>query len=731
MTEAIRSADGAAPRDAVLNSIEATEERGLFDPHLLESAYIALMNHRYWVLGTIAGCLLFGLLATFLMTPLYTSTSRIEILPDSPVETSVEGAREKMLSNEVAFYNTQYSLLESRSLAERVVRAGNLLSDKAFTAAYELESEADGERPTSQSRQAATDRAVAILLDNVSINPVRTSSLVDISFSTPSNALSAKLADLWVKQFMQANTDRRFAATSDARRFLERRIGELRRNVEESERSLINYATTNDIVTISSQTDATGKTRIDKTLTSSQIEEINKALSDARAARIAAESDLANTASGPGSTNVVAINALRQKRAEVAADLANLRTTFEDDYPQIQALKAQLAELDRSLSTESTRSRQGNREAYDSAAKRERQLQAELDRLVGEYGAQQRRSIEYAILQREVDTNRQLYDGLLQRYKEIGAAGVGTNNVSVVEQPRPARIPSSPRLILNMALALLAGIGLSALLVFLLEQLDRSIRDPADVARRFGMPLLGAIPLVDEDNFLVTLTDKKSVLYEAYLSLQTNLSFLTDHGAPRSLMITSTRPGEGKSSSSISLATVLTGIGKSVLLIDGDIRSPSVHERLGMPNKRGLSNFLAGDDDLSDVISTVPEFGFHILSAGPMAPNAAELFSSDRFDRLIQGQLQHFDHVIIDAPPVLGLADAPLLARKVEGVIFTVQANGTTIRAIRIALTRMRMSGARLFGAIVTKIGRKNELYGYGYGDGYGYGYGASSDKEA
>lgn len=684
----------------------------------------AIINHRNWIVGVIVGSILLGVLATFLATPEFTSTARIEILPDSPVATSVEGERDGALIDDIAFYNTQYSLLRSRSLADRVVRAGNLTANKAFIEAFELEVPEVG--MTSVERREIADDAAEALIETVSVSPVQTSSLVDISFSTPSPALSAKLADLWVTQFGQATIDRRFAATTDARRYLEGRLETLRQNLETSERALINYAVSKGIVTLSSGADENGRTR-SKTLVEADITKISEALSTAREMRIAAEAQLANTMTGAAEVNAPTIGALRQKRAEAEAELARMTTIFAADYPAVVALRAQVSDLSDSIEAEVARSARGNREAYDAAVKRERELQAELDKLTGEYNSEQRESIELAILQREVDSNRQLYEGLLQRYKEIGVAGVGTNNISIVDHAEPAEMPSSPSLMFNLGMALFAGVVLAGALVFILEKMDSSIRNPEDVAPRFGLPLLGAIPEVLDRSVAEAVADKKSAIYEAYFSLMTNLTFLTGHGAPRSIMLTSSRPKEGKSNSALCLATVLAATGKSVILVDADVRNPSLNRYLDIPNERGLSHYLSGDEDLAGMIEMLPKFGFSIVTAGKTPPNAAELLGSDRFGALIETLLKRYDHVLIDSPPLLGLADAPLIARQVEGVVFTIEANSTRNRVIATALNRLRMSGAKLFGAIVTKVGAKNQVYGYGYGYGYGFTYG--SDK--
>ena len=187
-------------------------------------------------------------------------------------------------------------------------------------------------------------------------------------------------------------------------------------------------------------------------------------------------------------------------------------------------------------------------------------------------------------------------------------------------------------------------------------------------------------------------------------------------------MVTSTRPAEGKSTTSLAMAQVLGRTGRNVLLIDADMRSPSIHEYVGTENQEGLSNFLAGDNDWQHLIRSSDLKGLSIMSAGPTPPSAAELLSSDRMKQLIAELLGHFDHVVVDAPPILGLADAPLLSRAVEGCVFVVEAEGVAVRGIRASLDRLNSVHAQVFGAVLTKLQQRQSGYGYGYGDGYGYG---------
>tara|TARA_R110001592_G_scaffold107785_3_gene301568 strand:- start:17119 stop:19338 length:2220 start_codon:yes stop_codon:yes gene_type:complete len=689
----------------------------------------ALLRHKIGIALIIASCIALGIITTLLMTPYYTSTATVEINREQDKVTNVEGvtASDNAVQS-TEFYQTQYSLLESRSLAERVVRAQNLTTNDSFFENFSVDPDNSGMLTEKSRTQSAAQRnarfklAADILQEHVSIAPIRNSSLVGINFESPNPVLSAQIANSWVEQFIASNLDRRFSSTADARKFLEQQLADLRQKLEDSERNLSAYADNKQIITLSSEQTSTGKTLSQKTLASANLEALNAALAEAIADRIAAESE----ASGrPGNKNALingALNNLREERAKVQAEYAKLMVQFEPEYPAAKALATQIRALDRSISGEEVRSRTGTTARYQEALDREQQLRAQVNNLKDQFSGERRDSIQYNIFQREVDTNRELYDGLLQRYKEIGVAGVGTNNISVVDRAQPPENPSSPKLLLNIILSLMAGLGLAAAYVFIMEQIDQTVKDPSDLKFKLGIAPLGSIPDLGKEDILHSLDDKKSVAWEAYLSIRTSLAFLTDHGVPRSFLLTSTRPNEGKSTSALALAAVLASTKKRILLIDADMRNPSLHKLLDSQNINGLSNYLAGEDNLDQLIHRDSIYGFDAMSAGPIPPNAAELLSSTRMSELLSKLTEAYDTVIVDAPPVLGLADIPLLADSVEGVIYTIEAGGVKIRGIQAAIQRVRSSRAHIFGGIVTKVQTQHSGYGYGYAYEYSYG---------
>jgi polysaccharide biosynthesis transport protein len=680
------------------------------------------------IAAIVGGCLLLGLIITLLMTPQYTATSTIEIARESDKVVDLRGAQQESSDADQEFYSTQYGLLKSKSLAERIATQLKLVDDPAFFHMFGVKTDGPLFQADRSGRLGAGGRdqrtriAGGLLLDNIDISPVRSSRLVELAFTSPNAALSQKVANAWSTNFIEATLQRRYQANSYARDFLEKRIVQLRQRLETSERALVAYASAQRIINIPSAT-AGGSER---SLTADDLTALNTALAEATADRVRAEARFrANSGRGGQATEALtnsAINTLRAKRADLQADYQKLMLQFEPGYPPAQSLKAQINQLDRSIATEESRVNNSIELAYREALGREQGLQARVNDLKNSSLDLRRRNIQYQILQRDADTNRGFYDALLARYKEIGiAGGVGVNNVSIVDPADMPQRPSSPRLVLNMLLALVIGCSLGAIAAFLLEQADEAISDPAEVERMVGLPLLGSVPkLMGGKTPAEALADRKSSMVDAYLAVQTNLSFSTEHGVPRSLAVTSTRPTEGKSTTAFALATTLARAQKRVVLLDADMRSPSVHHLIGTDHRQGLSNFLAGDGEVNGLLHPVEQFGFFAITAGPIPPNAAELLTSERLELLIERLLQQFDHVVIDSPPVLGLADAPLIGSRVEGVIYAVESHGIRSSIVRTALNRLYSAHARVLGAVLTKFEARRNVGGYEYGYNYG-----------
>ena len=385
----------------------------------------------------------------------------------------------------------------------------------------------------------------------------------------------------------------------------------------------------------------------------------------------------------------------------------------------MQQLKGQIDELQRQIGQETGSVRASVKAEYDAAASQEQMLKGQIASLRDQALDVDGRSIQYNILKREVDTNRQLYDGLLQRYKEVGVAGdVRSNNISIINRAEVPMWRFKPNLTLNLAIGLLLGGMLGVLAAFLLEFLDDTIKTPDDVEQKLKLAVLGIIPkLGPKENIASVAGDPRSSFSEAYRSVRTALQFATDHGVPRTLLVTSAGSGEGKSTTAMALARNFAHLGKRVLLIEADLRNPSLHRSLGLKGQGvGLSNLLAGGCTLAEATLDTEEPGLKVVLAGPLPPNPAELLSGSKLVSMLTVAAERYDQVILDGPPVLGLADAPILANAADGTLLVVNSAKTKINAAQAALKRLLAARARIVGALLSKYDAKTAGYGYGYG---------------
>jgi capsular exopolysaccharide synthesis family protein len=345
----------------------------------------------------------------------------------------------------------------------------------------------------------------------------------------------------------------------------------------------------------------------------------------------------------------------------------------------------------------------------------------------------QKRSIQYNILKREVDTNRTLYEGLLQRYREVDVAGgVGANNVFVIDKAEVPTSPSSPRISRALLLSFALGLGAGLATAYILERVDDTVHSVEDVERSTGLTTVGIIPKVAEEQSVeAELDDPRSSLAEAYRSLCTALQFSTENGLPKTLLVTSAGPAEGKSITSLAIARHFATMGLKVLLVDADLRNPSLHIKLACANEIGLSNYLTGNCAPPDAFQKTGIINLAFMASGPLPPNAADLLSNPRLLSLLSVGLEVFDLIVLDGPPVLGLADGPVLANAAAATVFVVGAGQAHLGQVRGAIKRLQFGRAVVIGTALTKFDAKSAGYGADYGYGYGYGYGKSGQHSA
>jgi succinoglycan biosynthesis transport protein ExoP len=687
-----------------------------------------LMKHRVMIAGIFFVAVVVGVAATLLMTPVYTASTTLQIDRESArVMNTTDVAPNETMAQGEEFFQTQYGLLKARSLAERVIQNLGLASSDAFLKSMGVkvpQLNPKSRKSLSVLRQEAVLEAVQ---KNLAVTPTRGSRLVSVKFSSPDPVMAARVANAFAEGFIQSNLDRRFESSSYARTFLEQRIAQTKAKLEEAERQLVAYATEQQIITVKDGQGGPGQS-----LMATDLSSTNSSLATVKATRVAAEAKWRQANSGQlmALTEVLqnpTIQKLTEQRAEALSEYQQKLKLFKPDFPEMLQIKAQIDELDRQISTVANNIRTSIEGQYREALGQEQALQRQVNGLKGDVLDLSERSIRYNILQRELDTSRTLYDGLLQRYKEIGVTGgITANNISIVDRADPPNLPSKPNLLVNLALAAMLGAGLGILSAFVVEGLDESITTPEEVEAKLGLAVLGAIPMLEKGvQPLDAMSDIRSSFAEAYYSLRTALQFSTADGVPRVLLITSSRPSEGKSTTALAIAKNLARVGHRVLLIDADLRKPSLHRLLGLSADVGLSSVLAGAALLSDAAVPTSDRNLLAIPAGPLPPNPAELLSGPRMRDFLAEAQAHFDHVVIDGPPVLGLADAPMLSSVVTGTVMVVESRGTRRGQARGALRRLSMARGKVLGVILTKFRARGASYG-GYDYAYDYAYGGN-----
>lgn len=694
-------------------------------------------KHRWIFVLSVVAALALGVAATLLTTPIYTARMTLEIERSSAkVVNMQEVTPREEFGNGLEFYQTQYGLLKSRALAERVVDALNLTQSPAFLQANGLNNAKPGAVMDPARRRAALrDAAITAAGAGLAVNPVRGSRLVQLSYSSTSPVLAAQLANAFADNFIAMNLERKFESSAYARDFLEKQIAQTKAKLEESERQSVAYAVRQQIVNLGETGRGTNQNGVES-LTETNLAALNTAYASATAARIAAEQKWRQSqGAGLGVSQILqsaTVQELGKEKAKLEAEYQDNLRVYKSDYPSMVRQRAQIDELNRQINGEAATVRQSLYSDYLAALKQEQALGAKVASLKAAVLDLKERSIHYNFLQRELDTNRTIYDGLLQRYKEVGVtAGVATNNISVVDRAQTPRGPSKPRPAINLALALMAGLGCGALGAFIAEALDQAIRQPSEIEPKLRLPLLGSIPLLARGmSPKEAMQDSRSPFWESYFSVRTGLQFSTSDGLPHSLLVVSTRPGEGKTTTSIALAYSLARLGSRTLLVDSDLRKPSLHQLLGLDGSEGLSNVLTGSKTLQEVIQVGAIPNLSVVTSGPIPPTPPELLAGQKLKDFCTLAEQQFDVVIFDGPPVLGFADAPLISSVTAGTIMVVEAGRTGRSQIANTLHRLNMARAKVLGVVLTKFDARQAAYGAGYGEtyAYDYAYGAESN---
>jgi capsular exopolysaccharide synthesis family protein len=687
------------------------------------------LKHRWLVLACCVGGLVIGFLVTFTSTPIYRATATIQVDLAAAKVVKLDTPDASGPVDSYRFYVTQRELLKSRSLAERV--ASNLdlegfVNPPPNSSWAKLRRMIFPEKPAKLDLAQRKATAAGLIQAGLTVHQAPDSSLVSISFDGPDPGWAQNIANAVAENFKDLNLERRYGASAYSRKFLEEKLEELKIKLEESEKALVEYQDKEQIIT--------SKGKDQQSMPDSDLLSLNSALQGVRTERIRAQELWQQAERTPGLglpqiMNDKSMAALREKRAFLASEYQEKLATFKPDYPDMRRLKAQVAQFDSEIERAATTIKGSLKAQYESLLQQEELLQKNIEKAGGKVLESRNKNIKMQILQREADSTRTLYDGLLQQYKDMGVAGAtGVNNVAVVDRAQTPGAPYKPDLRKNLLIWFAFGLFAAGAAAAGLEILDDTFKSPEEIEDQLGLAVLGLIPKVKEDIFESLRNSPVSPISESYRSLRTALQFSTSNGLPKSLVVTSPNAGEGKSTTSVALAINFAQLGMSVLLIDGDLRNPSAHQLLRCPAENGLTNYLVGSASAGDIMQAtdVPQLCF--MASGPLPPNPAELLAGQNMVRLLSSAREKFDIVIIDAPPVLGLADAPLLASIGAGTLLVLGAGETRRGVVKAALKRLHFARAQMVGVVLNKFDMRAANYAYhSYGALQYYGYGTQS----
>lgn len=698
----------------------------------LRQLWAAAYRNRLVLLATIAACVLISILYLILATPIYEAQASVKIEEQSTriLKTDENEAARNSVDAE-RFLQTQLDVIRSRSVALAVARDQHLFNNPRFLAAMHAPLKL---KPSGilTPRQAEEERVIAILRDNMSVSLPPDSRIATISFRSPDPKLAAQLADSFAESYIRTDLQRRYDASAYARQFITKQLADAKEQLERSERAALEYSSAQRLIDASNGTETgEGGASAPKSLTVARLVAANSAYADAVARRTQAEQKWrqaqgAQIMALPEVLSNPAIQDLVQKRALLIADYQNQRQTRKEDYPSVMQVKAQIAAFDRQIATLAGDIRSTLRSQYEAAARQENSFKGQISSLEQVTLGEQQRNVQLSILRRATDTSRSLYDTLLQRFRELNAeAGIQPNNIQLIDRAELPSTPVSPKLIITILIGLLVGLVLGIAAAFAMEHLNDTVRSGEEINRRLDLAFLGSVPDVQQ-NPKEMLEDRKSPISEAYSSIRAALLMSSRGGLPHTLAFSSIQAGEGKTTTSYATSVGLGRIGKRVVIIDCDLRRPALHKAFGLKNTQGITNYLSGQANVDDLLMPTNADNVSIITSGDIPPDPTELLSGSLFPQLIRTLSERFDVVVVDAPPILGLADAVIIGANVDAVVLVMESGRNYHGGLRSSVARLRKAGTHLIGTILTKQNVRDLGYSYDYQYSYGH---ASGDR--
>ena len=730
------------------------------EEHIDLRDYLRVILKRRWTVMTVFVIILISVaIYTFTATPIYEATTRLVIERENPNVVSVEEVMAIDASG-TDYYQTQYKIIESRTVAREVIRRLNLENSEEFfpkpkddllsslkrsvveTVASWKESitsllKTEEEKGADGSEAYAPDTAlVSDFIDRITVGPIRNSRLVDVSFRAANPVLGTKIVNTLARAYIDQNLETKLVAVQNAGKWLHTRIDEEREKVEKAEESLLEYKETHGIVTdFSSDVEQ---------VTAQKLAQLNSQVVQAESGRVEAETRYNQALALVGSPDMLdsipevlnneLIRQIKSMEVDLYKRMSELSKKYGQKHPQMLAIESELQTLQKRKAQEVDRVINSLRNEYRVTLAKEKSLKEALSKQKKEALDLNQKAIKYGVLRREADSARHMYEVLIKRFKETSLTeDMKTGNIRIIDRAEVPSFPVKPRKKLNFLMAVTLGLFAGIGLAFFFEYLDNTIKVPEDVKRHLKIPYLGPVPLFEVNGQgkqdgtrpeLVTVLAPKSTASESYRGIRTSILFSSAESSPQVILVSSVGPAEGKTITTANLAITMAQYGSKVIILDCDMRKPRMDQLLGVPRNQGMSNLLVGSN--ANILRTgVPNLD--VIPAGPIPPNPSEILGSARMAHLLGTLRRRYTRVLIDSPPSTAVTDAVALSKSVDGIILVIRAGTTTREMAKNGVAQFDAVGAPMLGVVLNGVGVGRDSYYY-YQYSYDY-YGDDGDK--
>jgi polysaccharide biosynthesis transport protein len=706
--------------------------------------YIRVLIKRKWLLvGCLATIFSVVAIASLKMTPVYEANGTIAInKPDNSLnfQNSATFSLDYFDPTEL---ETEAKILQSDLLALQVVRELNLDRRPEFGGKSLSSPSLDLAPDPLQVDPARASAVIGSFKGNLRVALSPNSRIIEVHYRSADAQMAANIVNTLMQTYVENNYKARFESTMQASDWLQKQLVDMQMKVEMSQEKLVQYQKEHEILGIDEK----------QNIITSKLDELNRALTAAESDRMEKEAfyrlvqsgdpdavaasagGVEGASGGSNQSGSILLETLRAKEADLKIQAAELNTQFGPSYPKLATINNQLKEIDAETQVEMKKIASKVRGQYMTSLQRENMLRDALEKQKQEANKLNESAIEYNLLKRDSETYRMLYEGLLQKLKEAGvSAGLRSNNFRIVDSARPPTGPIEPNIPRNLLFALVLGLASGVGLAFMLEGLDNTIRTTEQAQMISGLAPLGMIPLGSKSareganpKRLVIATSKEAVelvtqvrpqsqMAESYRALRTSLLLSNLGSPPKVIMVTSALPQEGKTTTSINCAVVLAQKGVRVLLIDADLRRPSIHKTLGMGPRSGLSNVLTGSTTLEQAITRTPVLpNLFVLPAGTPPPNPAELLASANMKDVLNQLSEQYDHIVVDTPPSLSVTDAVVLSPRADAVVLVIRSGQTTKQALRRSRDILAQVNAKVVGVLLNAVDLSSPDYYYYY----------------